>query len=259
MRKQPNQADDPNRRREEIRQQQLLKEKEAGARDDVLSARTVAEQLPHRKTVDCLPDEVRQRDGDGEKRTREKPRRRKRAPLGSQRQSGEQRKRKEQHAVLTLERDADDGSGGEPPARIGAFDEAQHVERGERPERKADHVGADLRAEALEHARRKIRKRRERRSKDSAAELEREQTRDVRAEGCEECRDRAQRNERVPEELRAGREKRHDRRLIDVAPCRVKTADDKVELVAEEAVVRIGDQVHDERNECGDCRNAYGH
>lgn len=48
----------------------------------------------------------------------------------------------------------------------------------------------------------------------------------------------------MPEDLRSGREQRHDGRLIDVAPLRMETADDEVQLVAEEPIVRIPDQMN---------------
>ena len=52
---QPDQPDDPNRRQEEIRQQQLLEEIEPRPGDDVLAVLTVTQQLPHRKAVQRLP------------------------------------------------------------------------------------------------------------------------------------------------------------------------------------------------------------
>ena len=55
----------------------------------------------------------------------------------------------------------------------------------------------------------------------------------------------------MSEELRTGRQKRHDRRLVDVTPRRPKATDHEVELVAKETVMRVGDEVNDEGNERG--------
>lgn len=54
----------------------------------------------------------------------------------------------------------------------------------------------------------------------------------------------------MPEHLRAGCQKRHDRRLIDVAPLRVLPADDEVQLVPEKAIMGITYGV-DEENDDG--------
>ena len=60
----------------------------------------------------------------------------------------------------------------------------------------------------------------------------------------------------MSEELGAGGEEWYDGRLIDVSPRRVKTADDEIQLVTEEAVARIRGEMQNERNERGDGRNA---
>ena len=53
----------------------------------------------------------------------------------------------------------------------------------------------------------------------------------------------------MAEELRARRQKRRDRRLVDVSPRRMKATDDKVQLVAEEAVMRIAGEMDRQGNE----------
>ena len=57
----------------------------------------------------------------------------------------------------------------------------------------------------------------------------------------------------MSEELRPRGEQRHERGLIDVTELRMEAADDEVEFVAEEAVVRVGDEV-----EQGDRRRRDG-
>ena len=64
------QSDDPNRRKEEIREQELLKQIERRAGDDVLAARAVAQELDHRETVQGLPQNVWCGDRDRDRRTR---------------------------------------------------------------------------------------------------------------------------------------------------------------------------------------------
>ena len=58
----------------------------------------------------------------------------------------------------------------------------------------------------------------------------------------------------MSEELRAPSEEWNERGLVDVAPSRMKAADDKVQLVAEETVMRIGDEMQHEGCERGDRR-----
>ena len=60
----------------------------------------------------------------------------------------------------------------------------------------------------------------------------------------------------MPEELRAGRQQRHDRRLIHVTPGRPKTADNEVQLVAEESVMRVGRKMKQQGRKPGRQGNA---
>ncbi len=53
----------------------------------------------------------------------------------------------------------------------------------------------------------------------------------------------------MAEELRAGSQKRRDRWLVDVSPRWVKATDDKVQFVAEEAVMRIAGEMDCQGNE----------
>ncbi len=69
----PNQSDDPNRGEKQIRDQELLNEIETRTRIDVLAVLTALEQLPHRKSVVCLPKERRQRDQERDARTGSDP------------------------------------------------------------------------------------------------------------------------------------------------------------------------------------------
>ena len=51
----------------------------------------------------------------------------------------------------------------------------------------------------------------------------------------------------MAEELRAGGDERRQRRLIDIPDRGMAAADDEIQFVAEVSVVRIGEQVHEER------------
>jgi hypothetical protein len=62
----------------------------------------------------------------------------------------------------------------------------------------------------------------------------------------------------VPEELRTGRQERYEGWLVDVSPIRSESANYEVELVAEEAVVRVADQVDDQRQDGGRERHVSG-
>jgi hypothetical protein len=97
----------------------------------------------------------------------------------------------------------------------------------------------------------------------SCAKRPRQEARHVDRRGGEGSRNEAQEEQRVAEELRRGGEERHQRRLIDVAERGVAAANDEVELVAEEAVVRIGDGVERENDGGGEYGNAlagvFGH
>jgi DNA-3-methyladenine glycosylase I len=59
----------------------------------------------------------------------------------------------------------------------------------------------------------------------------------------------------MPKKLRTGRQERHDRRLVDVTPRRPKAADHEVQLVPEKTVVRVRDEVDDERRQRSRRRN----
>ncbi len=83
----------------------------------------------------------------------------------------------------------------------------------------------------------------------SAADLEHDQARDVHAGAGEGRGNRPQRKERVSEKLRTRSEQRRNRGLVDIAPLRVKTANDEVQLVAEKSVMRIGCEVKNKRQQ----------
>jgi DNA-3-methyladenine glycosylase I len=62
----------------------------------------------------------------------------------------------------------------------------------------------------------------------------------------------------VTEDLRTGGQKRHQRGLVDVSPRRPKAADDKIELVAEKAIVGISEQMDDQGRQRRRRRNSVG-
>lgn len=76
---------------------------------------------------------------------------------------------------------------------------------------------------------------------DAAAELDCDQAGRVDRRRGKDRGNGSQQKERMSEELGGGCQQRNDRRLVDVSPSRSQPADDKIEFVAEKAVVRISD------------------
>ena len=68
--------------------------------------------------------------------------------------------------------------------------------------------------------------------------------------GRQRRREHADGDERGAEDLRQGGEKRHERRLVDIAESRMPAANDEIELVAEEAVMRVAGKVEEESDGC---------
>src|SRR5580658_6882834 len=59
----------------------------------------------------------------------------------------------------------------------------------------------------------------------------------------------------MAEDLRRRGQQRDDRRLVDVAECRVESAYDEIQLVAEEPVMGIADEMREEDEDRGDDGN----
>jgi len=140
-------------------------------------------------------------------------------------------------------------------APIGALGQAHDVKRDQRPRPQADLVGADLAGERRQHAGEREHDRRQRLREPAAAERAHQPAGHEHAGRAEQRRYRAQQHQRMAEQLRRGRHQRDERRLVDVAPVRVEAADDEVQLVAEVAVVRVGDEVQQEDRRGGDPRD----
>ena len=79
-----------------------------------------------------------------------------------------------------------------------------------------------------------------------ASELGGEQTGHVHSRTSEEGGDRPQQNQGRAEELRGRGKKGSERGLIHVPPLQLLAADYEIELIAEEAVVRVSNQVESE-------------
>ena len=88
-----------------------------------------------------LPQDVRQCDGDREQHTGSEPGREECAPLREQQQRDDDGHREQDNGVLALDRDAEDRTYCEPPAGIGSLDDAQNVQRRQRPEPEPDGIG----------------------------------------------------------------------------------------------------------------------
>ena len=196
-----------------------------------------------------LPQKVRQRDERRNENAAREPARKENAPLRKHEQTKDDADGEEDDGVFTLHADTHDRADDQPPARVGSLDDAQHVERRQRPQPQSDDVGRQLRSEIHEDRRERRNQCREELRKRAAAEFGSQQ-----AGGVDRCRgkyraNQTQEEERVAEELRARRQKRRDRRLVDVSPRRMKATDDKVQFVAEEAVMRIAGEMDCQGNE----------
>ena len=144
--------------------------------------------------------------------------------------------------------DADDGAEGEPPALVAAF------ERGAREiQAQASQVSGCRQSVVQQHAAGQKDRREqnaepgERLREAAAAEAAGKigGQRDRRRH--RQRRNEPQRRQRGPEQLvRSGGDQRDQRRLIDVAEGGMQAADDEIELVAKDVVMRLGDEVDEE-------------
>ena len=175
----PDQANDPDRGCEEIRDQQLLEQEEAGLATTFLPLAPLRSSSHIGKPCTACHRKSGSAMSTASSTPPKNHRDRHRASLRRQQQPGDQRDRKKEYAVFALERNPDDRAEPDPPVRIGALEDAQGVKRGERPKPQSHHIRSDFGAEAFQHAGREIGERRKRRSEGAPAELEGKQARNV--------------------------------------------------------------------------------
>jgi hypothetical protein len=197
--------------------------------------------------VPRLPEESGQRDGRKGERAGEEPAGGEQTPFPRAEDPEEERTGEVRDAELRLRGKPERGAHADPVPRIAAAQQAYEVERRERPQPEAGRVGGGLHAEGAQHRAERARERCDRLREPASAELAGEDARHVHRRGREERGGGAEQEQRLAGDLGQRGDERHERRLIDVPEGGVPTADDEVELVAKEPVMRIADQVDGER------------
>ncbi len=196
-----------------------------------------------------LPNKVRR--GDRERDERGGPRlpAREQAALGRRQKSRGERDEVERDRVFGEKGDARDHAGGQPPARLVVLLGLDDAERDREPGERLQPIRREQYAEDLQRAAAENREPREPAGVEAAAEQARRMRgeRDRRRAG--DRRDEPQAAQRVERFVRGPGDERRQRRLVGVAPGRMATADDEIELVAEIAVRAVDPEMQRERRE----------
>ena len=213
-----------------------------------------------------LPQDIGQRDRQRQRGAGVEPRARQAAPQRRRDDADRERGHVEDDQILALEADADDGAEGEPPALVAAVDEAHEDPGAGEPGERLQAIGRQQHAAGQQRRREQNAEPGERLSEAAAAEAAGEigGQRDRRRR--RQRRDEPERRQRGPEQFEgSGGDQRDQRRLVDVAEGGMQAADDEIELVAKDVVMRVGDEVDEEarraepqRRRAGDSRQSRG-